>query len=151
MVYFELSHFFCTCPFPLIAQLDNLKHRLTRWREVTAREFPDWPDLLDRIPDPEGVNIDKLGDGGTITTDTCNATQKISCLLVEYIHGTVNEQDCMQHLRNVWINGVAKAVNKYMSEFLEESLDEISSFQRVSPDLAHVICAFNKEFSLTAN
>ena len=57
----------------------------------------------------------------------------------------------MQHLRNVWINGVAKAVNKYLTEFLQESLEEISSFLRVSPDLAHVIRAFHKEFILTAN
>ena len=57
----------------------------------------------------------------------------------------------MQHLRNVWINGVAKAVNKYMTEFINKSLDDISSFLRVSPDLAHVIRAFHKEFSLTAN
>ena len=57
----------------------------------------------------------------------------------------------MQHLRNVWINGVAKAVNKYLTEFLQESLEEISSFLRVSSDLAHVIRAFHKEFSLTAN
>ena len=38
-----------------------------------------------------------------------------------------------------------------MSEYLAESLEEISSFLRVSPDLAHVIRAFHKEFSLTAN
>ena len=72
-------------------------------------------------------------------------------LLVEHINGHVNEQDCMQHLRNVWINGVAKSVDKFMSDYLEESLEEISSFLRVSPDLAHVIRAFHKEFSLTAN
>ena len=57
----------------------------------------------------------------------------------------------MQHLRNMWINGVVIAVNKYMTDFLGESLDNISSFLRVSPDLAHIICAFNKEFSLTSN
>ena len=57
----------------------------------------------------------------------------------------------MQHLRNVWINGVAKAVNKYLTEFLQESLEKFSSFLRVSPDLAHVLRAFHKEFSLTAN
>ena len=38
-----------------------------------------------------------------------------------------------------------------MSDYLGESLEEISSFLRVSPDLAHVIHAFHKEFSLTAN
>ena len=54
-------------------------------------------------------------------------------------------------LRNVWINEVAKAVNNYMTEFLNESLDDISSFLRVSPDLDRVIRAFHKEFSITAN
>ena len=108
------------------------------------REFTDRPDLLLLIPDPDSINIDKLGDGGTITTYACNLAQKVHRLLVEYINGTVNEQDCMQQLRNAWINGVAKAVNKYLTEFLQESLEEISSFLRVSPDLAHVIRAFHK-------
>ena len=103
------------------------------------------------IPSPDSININTLGEGGTITTDTCNTAQKVHRVLVEYIVSTVNEKDDMQHLRNVWINGVAKAVDKYMSKFPEESLDKISSFLRVSPDLAHVIRAFHKEFSLTAN
>ena len=112
----------------LVLQLNKLKIRLARWKEVTEREFPDRPDLLDLIPSPESNNIDKLGEGGAINTDTCNAAQKLRRILVDYINGTVHEQDCMQHLRNVWINGVSKAVDKYMSEYLEESLDEISSF-----------------------
>ena len=116
------------------------------WTWVTDR-----PDLLELIPNQDSINIDKLRDGGTIKTDTCNAAQKILRLLVEHIHGSVNEQDCMQHLSNVWINGVAIAINKFMSEYLAEHLEEISSFLRVSPDLAHVIRAFHKEFSLTAN
>ena len=57
----------------------------------------------------------------------------------------------MQHLRNVWINGVAKKVSAFLNETLFESLDSISNFLRVSPDLANVIRAFHKEFSLTAN
>ena len=80
------------------------------------------------IPQPYSINIDKLGEGGTITTDTCNAAQKVRRLLVEDINGHLNGQYCMQHVRNVWINGVAKAVNKYMTEFLNKSLDDISSY-----------------------
>ena len=103
------------------------------------------------IPQPDSINIGKLGEGGTITTDTCNAAQKVRRLLVEHINGHVNGQDCIHHLRNVWINGVAKSVNKYMTEFLNKSLDDISSFLIVSPDLAHIIHAFHKESSLTSN
>ena len=135
----------------LVSQLNKLKERLARWKEVTESEFPNRPDLLDLIPSSESINIDKLGEGGAINTDTCNAAQKNRRILVDYINGNVNEQDCMQHLRNVWINGVAKAVDKFMTEYLEESLEEISSFLRVSPNLAQVIRAFHKEFSLTAN
>ena len=108
----------------IVSQLDKLKDRLKRWKEVTKREFPDRPDLLHLIPDPDSINIDKLGDGGTIATNTCNAAQKVRRLLVEYSNGPVTEKDCMQHPRNVWINGVAKAVNKYMIEFPQESLEE---------------------------
>ena len=128
-----------------------LKDSLKRWKELTMREFSDRPDLLLLIPDPDSVNIDKLGGGGTITTDTCNAAQNICQLLVECINSTVHEQYCMQHLRNVWINGVSKAINNCLTEFLQERLEEISSFMRVSPDLDPVICEFHKEFSLTAN
>ena len=124
---------------------------MTRWRDITKVEFPGKPDLLDMTPQTDSINIDKFGEGGTITTDTCNAAQKVCRLLVEHINGHVNEQYCMQHIRNVWINGVAKAVNRYMTEFLNEILDDISSFLGVSPDLDHVIRAFHKEFSLTDN
>ena len=133
-------------------QMDGLKKRLSRWREVTAREFPDRPDLLDMIPAPDGISIKKLNKG-TINTDTCNAAQKDRRLLVQEAGDdiTIYQQDCMHHLRCVWINGVSKAINVFMRAFLNDSLEEISSFLRVSPDLMHVIIAYHKEFSLTAN
>ena len=65
--------------------------------------------------------------------------------------GVVHEQDCFNHLRNVRINGVAKAVSRFMNEYLKDSLDNISSFLRISSDLAHIIRAYHKEFSLTSN
>ena len=51
----------------------------------------------------------------------------------------------------MWINGAAKAVSAYLKEYLEDSLDGISSYLRISPDLAQIIRAYHKEFSLTAN
>ena len=57
----------------------------------------------------------------------------------------------MQHLRNVWMNGVAKTVSNFMNGFLEDSIYNISPFLRVPPDLVNVIHAFHKEFSLDAN
>ena len=117
-------------------QMDGLKKRLSRWREVTAREFPDRPDLLDMIPAPDGISIKKLNKG-TINTDTCNAAQKDRRLLVQEAGDdvTIYQQDCMQHLRCVWINGVSKAINVFMRAFLNDSLEEISSFL-IPPSLA---------------
>ena len=57
----------------------------------------------------------------------------------------------MQHLRNLWINGVAKAVLKFVNGFIEDSLDNISPFLCVSPDLVSVIHAFHKEFIIDVN
>ena len=70
---------------------------------------------------------------------------------MDEIEGSIYEQDCMNHLRCIWLNGTAKAVSGFMTTHLRDSLDNISSFLRVSPDLAHVILAYHKEFSLTAN
>lgn len=92
----------------LSLQLNSLKDRLRCWKEVTAREFPNRPDLLQQIPDPDLISIDKLGENGVITKDTCNAAQKTRRILVKTIKGTAHEMDCMHHLRCVWINGVAK-------------------------------------------
>ena len=119
---------------------------------MTDREFPNRPDLLEMIPLPEDITLSKLGDGGAVITDTCNTARKLRRILVdEKIEGTAYELDCFQHLRNIWINGAAKAVTKFLNEFLDDSLESISSFLRVSPDLANVIRAFHKEFSLDAN
>ena len=95
------------------------------------------------IPSPDSIDINKLGEGGTIATDTWNSARKVRRILVKDIYCCVNEQDYMQHLHNVWINGVAKAVSKFMNGFLEDSLDNISPFLCVSPDLENVIRAFH--------
>lgn len=57
----------------------------------------------------------------------------------------------MHHLRNIWINGAAKLASKFLSVYLHHSLDNIALFLCVSPDLADVIRAYHKEFSLTTN
>ena len=87
-------------------QFDNLKQKLSRWKHKTATEFPGRADLVDMIPDPKGIGIEKLGLGGLVNTDTCAATQKERRLIVETVGGRCHEQDCWNHLRNVWINGM---------------------------------------------
>ena len=72
-------------------------------------------------------------------------------MVVDEIEGSVYEQDCMNHLRCIWLNGTAKVVSGFMTTHLQDLLNNILSFLRVSPDLAYVNFPYHKEFSLTAN
>ena len=106
------------------------------------------------IPTPNSIYIANLGNGGALSSDTCNSAQKALQSLVQLIEkqdGIVHEVDCVQHLRCFLFTGAAKAVIAFLTTYLEDSPDEISIFLRVSPDLEQVIRAYHKEFSLTAN
>ena len=132
-------------------QFSNLKNKLSRWKHKTALEFPGRSDLVDMIPDPNEIDITKLGHGGSVNTDTCAAAQKERRLILQEVGGRCHEQDCWNHLRNVWINGMSKSVSKFLNEYLEDSLGEISSILRVNPDLSSVIRAYDKCFSCNCN
>ena len=128
-------------------QLEILKQSLKRWREVTAREFPNRPDLLQMIPTPNGIDIEKLGNGGALSSDTCNSARKTRQFLVELIEkqdGIAHEVDCVQYRHCVWFDGASKAVSTFITTYLEDSLDKISIFLRVSPYLTQVIRAYHK-------
>ena len=106
------------------------------------------------IPTPNGIDIAKLGNGGALSSNTCNSARKTRRILVELIekqYGIVHEVDCVEQLRCVLFNGASKVVSKFLTTYIEDSLEEISSLLRVNPDLAQVIRAYHKEFSLTAN
>ncbi len=60
-------------------QINSLKHRLTQLKEVMAELFPE---CIDVVPCEKDIDINKLGDSGQITSDTCNAAQKIQRILV---------------------------------------------------------------------
>ncbi len=102
------------------------------------------------IPKPEDIDLKKLKNDGAMT-DTCNAARASRRRLVEQSGVIVHKQDCWHHLRNVWIKAAAIAVSEYMNSRLHKSLANIAVFLCVSPDLSHVIRAYHKEFSLTAN
>ena len=104
-------------------------------------------DLLEIIPTPNIIDIAKLRKGGDLSSENCNSAIKARRILVQLIEkqdGIVHEFDCVQHLRCVWFNGSAKAVYAFLTIYPEDSLDKISSFLRVSLDLAQVIRAYHK-------
>ena len=60
--------------------------RLSCLIHVVNGEFPNY---VHSLPTPDEIDIVKLGKGGAITTDTCNAAMKTRCILVNRIGGTV--------------------------------------------------------------
>ena len=111
------------------------------------KRFPGNPHS---IPLPAQIDIQKLGHGGVITTDTCNQAQKVRRILCEIVVGAL-DYDCMNHLRNVWFGSMEKTLTKELNLYLRTSLDEIDPKLRVSTSMSALIRAVDKEFSLSAN
>jgi hypothetical protein len=55
------------------AKINSFKKRLERLKQILLQ---DYPELLESIPSPDGIDIKKLGQHGLIMTDSCNAAQK---------------------------------------------------------------------------
>ena len=83
-------------------------------------------------------------------TDTCTAAQKVRRILCAAVLGLL-QFDCIQHLRNVWIGNMEKALTSELNNILRVSLDEINPTLWVQASISAVIRAIDKEFSLLAN
>ena len=137
----------------IISKLKTSGERLDQWATVLQREYPD---STYKIPNGKELHIGKLGFGGAITTDTCNAAQKTKRLLVDEVlqYSTNNHVllvDCWHHLRNVWLGGMAKSTTNFLNDLLADSLEVIDPQLRVSTGMEGILRACDKEFSLCAN
>ena len=108
----QMTHYFS-------AQINSLKNRLERIKQVVLR---DYPELSDSTPSPDGIKIKKLGQHGLIMTDSCNTAQKARGLLWFEIGGLVFEMDCHHHLCNVWIKGMKKSGSIFLRVVLTDCL-----------------------------
>jgi len=127
-----------------------------------------FPEVPHDIPAMSEMNIGKVG-GGAASTDTanparkqerrllCNVITKAAADLLQIpissddprLH--VLEVDCFNHLRNVWLGGMSKALTKALKVTLKDELDAIDNRLRVSTSMESVLRATDKEFSLCAN
>jgi hypothetical protein len=76
-----------------------------------------FPELVHLVPCKTNIDINKLGDGGQITSDTCNGAQKIRQILTEMIVGSY-DYDCMHHLHNVWFGAMEKKLTVSLNTLL---------------------------------
>jgi hypothetical protein len=130
------------------AQINSLKNRLERIKQVVLR---DYPELSDSTPSPDGIKIKKLGQHGLIMTDSCNTAQKARGLLWFEIGGLVFEMDCHHHLCNVWIKGMEKSGSIFLRVILSDCLEQIPPELRFTCIFSAIACTWDKFFSLCAN
>mmetsp|Transcript_10920 Transcript_10920/g.19096 ORF Transcript_10920/g.19096 Transcript_10920/m.19096 type:complete len:299 (+) Transcript_10920:1323-2219(+) len=105
----------------IVEKINSLKQRLHRLKEVMDKHCPN---KSSQIPRPDSININKLGQGGNIMTDTCNTARKIRRILVDEIDGAY-DYDCMNHLRNVWFGNMEKKLTRELNQEMRESIDAI--------------------------
>ena len=120
-----------------------------------------YPSYDHDIPNIDQVNISKLHNGGAVNSDTCNGARKKHRLLVKSIKDAVAllcvddtmvlQVNCLNHLQNIWLGGMTKALSKYLKVHICEDLEYIDSILRVTPSIDMILCAVEKEFSLCAN
>ncbi len=109
-----------------------------------------FPELAHLVPSETSIDINKLGDGGQITSDTCDTAQKVCRILTERITGSY-DFDFMHHLRNVWFGNMEKKLTTSLNVLLRSLLDVIDPRLHVTASISAIIRAVDKEFSLSAN
>ena len=84
------------------------------------------------------MSIGKLGSRGSLTLETCNGARKTRHIIDEKFHEAaealrkdesenfhVLEAGCWNHLRNVWLGGIIKAMYILLGNKMREELYEI--------------------------
>ena len=132
--------------------------RLNCWKEVIEIKYPLYKH---DISDDDAMSIGKLGEGGTVNTDTCNAARKTRRILVSSIANAADEMnvsrrnilevDCWNHLRNVWLGGMTKELSIFLRNSMTSKRDCIDTRLRVTTSIEAILRAVDKEFSLAAN
>ncbi len=131
---------------------------LDDWRIVLKRLYPSHQDLLNMIPPSQALTLAKLANDGMVSTDTCNTACKTRCLLCKAIRTVAIEQglreesinimenDCWNHLHNVWFGAVIKELSSHSDEVLQDNLSEIHPILQVTTDPSNIFHAIEKFF-----
>ena len=100
----------------ILWSLQTGRQMLDIWRDLTSRMHLNWPDLLARIPQANGLTIVKIADGGWVMTDNCNAARKYCRLLVESINQISEEKGILKEI--IKVSKAGKVITNLYSIFL---------------------------------
>ena len=120
-------------------------------------------------PSPDNIGLHRLCEDTVLMTDTCNGARCTKRMLAAAIMATIEEKigkeaweamsteernekymvyrgDCWQHLRNIIVSAMATKGDELIGDWLAESLEVFSSYERVDPKGGGVIRACFKDF-----
>jgi len=137
---------------------------LQGWRRVASRLFPNDESLLEEIPLPNRLGLERLArEKAWLLTDGCPAATKFRLLFKQHIQSVaermgmtleqiaIYELDCFQHVRCVWAGAVCVACGSFLNGILDEDLNATHSLLRVSTDIGSLCIAVEKFFGRQAN
>ena len=120
-------------------------------RNHVASKHPDCPDLLVIILSTDGIDIQKILAHSVWTTDTLYAVTLVCKMDVEKFGNGLLQQECHNHLQNLWVGGLEKELSSYLTNILISILDEIDPTLRVKNLFSALACAYDKGFSISDN
>jgi len=142
----------------------RLRDHMRRWK---AHFDVMHPAVAWTGPDAARCSLHRLGGGGAIMSDTCNAARCAKRLLGEEIarqveqelgHATwasmsameqeaatrTHAQDCWQHIRNIVLAEMSRAMAAHVKVELQPELDTFSAWERMSTEFSQLLRAAYK-------
>ena len=146
----------------------HARRLLTLWRDEHERMFGEGSWAKADMPSADNIGLHRLSENAVVMSDTCNAARATKRLIAEMAEKAGRERigseawdamseeereskckahlgDCHDHLRNIIIKAMAAEATDFLKGKLGESLDEFSSFERMSVDPMDAIRAACKE------
>ena len=146
----------------------HARRLLTLWKEEHERMFGEGSWAKADMPSADNIGLHRLSENAVIMSDTCNAARATKRLLAEMAEKAGRERlgteawekmseeereekvkchlgDCHDHMRNIIIKAMATAATEFLKDKLADSLENFSSFDRVSVDGMELIRSTCKE------
>jgi hypothetical protein len=146
----------------------HARRLLNLWKDEHERMHGEGSWAKADMPSADNVGLHRLSENAVLMSDTCNAARAAKRLIAEMAEEagrkrigteaweamgeearaaacTCHLGDCHDHMRNIIIKAMAEKATEYLKGHLADSLDEFSSFDRMSVDGMDLIRAACKE------
>lgn len=144
----------------------RLRDMLRRWEMQFYKMYPNeiWTG-----PDANDCSLRRLGGGGAIMSDTCNAARCAKGLLAELVAKQVEEAlrpelwdamtederkaavrthqvDCWGHMRNIFLEHMSVELAAHVKAELQPELETFAAWERMTTEYSQLVRACYKEF-----